>query len=95
MLFGTFTAVGPLFTEYSETKNILNFVVVPSILVIYHTFYYTLLNTMLLSLFETLIERVTNAPLIDSEKWALDTILLYQKFKDAFSLPLFIVLSAK
>ena len=95
MLFGTFTAVGPLFTEYSKTKNILNFLVVPSILVIYHTLFYTLLNVMLFSLFETLIERVTNAPLIDSEKWALDTILLYQKFKDAFSLPLFIVLSAK
>ena len=95
MLFGTFTAVGPLFTEYSETQNILNFVVVPSILVIYHTLFYTLLIVLLFSLFETLIERVTNAPLIDSEKWVLDTILLYQKFKDAYSLPLFILISLK
>ena len=95
MLFGTFTAVGPLFKEYSKTQNILNFVVVPSILVIYHTLFYTLLIVLLFSLFETLIERVTNAPLIDSEKWVLDTILLYQKFKDAFSLPLFIVISLK
>ena len=95
MLFGNYIAVGPLLTEYSIIENIFNIAIVPTLLTFYHILLIAIIWVMHCSLIENLTDKISNVPLIDAEKWALDTILLYRKFQGVYSIPLFLTISQK
>ena len=88
-------AIGPLLTDYSMNERILNIIIVPTLLAFYHIILVAIILAMHCALFEKLTQKVSNVPLIDVEKWALDSILLYRKFRDAYSIPLFLTISQK
>ena len=94
-LYGNFVTVGPLLTEYSMIGNTLNIIIVPTLLAFYHVLLVAIVWVMHMSLIQNLTEKIENVPLIDVEKWAFDTVLLYRKFKDMYSIPLFVTISQK
>ena len=94
-LYGNFVTVGPLLTEYSMIENTLNIIIVPTLLAFYHVLLVAIVWVMHMSLIQNLTEKIENVPLIDVEKWALETVLLYRKFKDMYSIPLFVTISQK
>ena len=95
VIFGSYLALAPKFSENTTIQNVSNLILAFIIPWFWSSFILFVSFAMLLAVIQKMTEQVENVPNLDLESWAFDTINLFNKLQKSLNFPCLFIITGR